>query len=83
MGFVSPQEVWQKTILKDELDKAFKDKEKNGLFDFINKENIIELYENYHIGDTNDWGIIWRIYCLYKWKKVWIINLNKSEDGKN
>lgn len=83
MGFVSPQEVWQKTILKDELDKAFKDIEKNGLFDFINKENIIDLYKNYHSAKTNDWAIIWRIYCLYKWKKVWIININKLEDGKN
>ncbi|MGJ0302816.1 asparagine synthase (glutamine-hydrolyzing) [Aliarcobacter cryaerophilus] len=83
MGFVSPQEVWQKTILKDELDKAFKDIEKNGLFDFINKKNIFDLYENYKNNRLNDWAIIWRIYCLYKWKKVWIINLNKFEDGKN
>lgn len=73
MGFVSPQEVWQKTILKDELDKAFKDIEKNGLFDFINKKNIIELYENYKNNRLNDWAVIWNIYVVYKWKKIWKI----------
>jgi len=76
MGFVSPQEVWQKTILKDEFDKVFHDIEINGLFNFINKENIVALYQNYKNENMNDWVIIWRIYCLYKWKKVWTIHEN-------
>jgi len=76
MGFVSPQEVWQKTILKDELDQVFQDIKTNGLFNFINKENIVELYQSYKNENMNDWSMIWRIYCLYKWKKIWAIYEN-------
>lgn len=71
-GFVSPQELWQKNELKGELDKCFMDIEKYGLFDFINTTSVVELYEKYKLGKNNDWAIIWRIYCLYQWKKVWI-----------
>ncbi|MGJ0308730.1 asparagine synthase (glutamine-hydrolyzing) [Aliarcobacter cryaerophilus] len=74
MGFVSPQEVWQKTILKEEFDKAFQDIEKNGLFEFIDIHNILSLYIDYNKNLFHDWALIWRIYNLYKWKKIWKIN---------
>ena len=73
MGFISPQEVWQKTILKEELDKAFEDIEKNGLFEFIDKKNIAKLYEKYEKGLIDNWGLIWNIYIIYKWKEQWNI----------
>ncbi|AII13932.1 asparagine synthase (glutamine-hydrolyzing) [Campylobacter iguaniorum] len=71
MGFVSPQEIWQRTILKDDLDLAFGDIKQNGLFGFINTKKLIDMYNSYQEGKDQDWAFIWRVYCLYKWKKVW------------
>ena len=71
MGFVSPQEVWQKTILKDEFDKVFEDIGLNGLFCFIDKEQIYKIYREYQQNGFKDWAFIWRIYSLYKWKTLW------------
>lgn len=73
MGFVSPQEEWQKTILKDEFDKVFSEILANGLFDFIDEKKIYSLYEDYSKNRFSDWSFIWRVYCLYKWKIVWKI----------
>jgi len=74
MGFISPQEVWQKTLLKDELDKSFKEIKKDGIFDFIDNERVYDIYYEYKSDNFHDWAFIWRIYCLYRWKKVWSIN---------
>ena len=71
MGFVSPQELWQREVLKDELDLVFKEIYKNGIFDFIDNKRIYDLYQKYQNKKFNDWAFIWRVYCLYKWKKVW------------
>jgi len=71
MGFISPQEIWQREVLKDELDLVFKEIYKNGIFDFIDKKRIYDLYQKYQNRKFNDWAFIWRVYCLYKWKKVW------------
>lgn len=71
MGFVSPQEVWQKTILKDELDKAFEDIKLNGLFGFIDTQRVISLYEDYSQDKMSNWSLIWDIYIVYKWKQKW------------
>jgi asparagine synthase (glutamine-hydrolysing) len=73
MGFVSPQEVWQKTILKNDMDKVFEVIKTDGLFDFINSSKLYDIYQKYHQNKMNDWTFIWRLYCLYKWKKVWKI----------
>ena len=73
MGFVSPQKIWQKTLLADDLDKTFGQIRKEGIFHFIDSEQIYSLYEAYKNGHFDDWAFIWRIYCLYKWKKVWSI----------
>ncbi len=71
MGFVSPQELWQKTLLKDELDKIFENIKTDGLFDFLNKERLYDIYQNYQKNSFKDWAFIWRVYCLYKWKVLW------------
>ncbi len=74
MGFVSPQELWQKNILCKEFDDVFASIKNEGLFSFINHHEITKLYQRYQEGESVDWGFIWRIYILYKWKKVWNIN---------
>ncbi len=73
MGFISPQEVWQKKELKDEFDNVFEDIKKNGLFDFLDTDEIYKLYKNYQNGLFDDWALIWRFYSLYYYKKVWNI----------
>lgn len=73
MGFVSPQEIWQKTILKDELDKAFEDIKLNGLFGFIDAQKVVRLYEEYSQNKIDNWSLIWNFYIVYKWKKNWNI----------
>lgn len=72
-GFTSPQELWQKNELKGELDSCFEDIKNNGLFNFIDTNSVVSVYDNYSQGKLNDWAFIWRIYCLYKWKKVWLV----------
>jgi len=73
MGFVSPQEVWQREELKEEFDKIFEDIHENGLFSFLDKNVIYSLYVDYQNYKFNDWTLIWRLYCLYYYKKVWNI----------
>ncbi len=73
MGFVSPQEIWQKEELKDEFDRVFEDIRANGLFNFLNHEEIYSLYIKYQGNQFHDWSLIWRFYCLYYYKKVWNI----------
>jgi len=74
MGFISPQEAWQKTILQNEFEKVFEEINKNGIFIFINEKQIYDIYQKYKNNQFSDWPFIWRVYCLYKWKKVWDIN---------
>jgi asparagine synthase (glutamine-hydrolysing) len=76
MGFVSPQEVWQKTLLKDDLDSCFLEIEKDGVFEFIDKNRLNRIYKEYTENRFDDWAFIWRVYCLYRWKKVWNIDEN-------
>ena len=71
MGFVSPQELWQKTVLKEELDAAFEEIGRSGLFRFLDHGKIVDIYRQYQLKKLDDWAFVWRVYCLYKWKKVW------------
>ncbi len=64
MGFVSPQEIWQKEALKDEFDRVFKEIKKKAPFDFLDKNQIYKIYQEYIKGNFQDW-LIWRVYvCL-------------------
>jgi asparagine synthase (glutamine-hydrolysing) len=55
MGFVSPQEEWQKNVLKD-LILSFNYPKKHRGF-------IMKYYQGQH----NDWPKVWRIFCLTYW----------------
>lgn len=72
-GFVSPQESWQRNELKPELDRVFEDIRINGLFDFMNSASIDNFYQEYVAMTHNDWALVWRLFCLYKWKKIWMV----------
>ena len=71
MGFVSPQEEWQKTILTEEFDREFEEIKEKGIFDFLDANRIYLLYQNYKENNMSDWAVVWRIYVLYRWKEVW------------
>lgn len=60
MGFVSPQEVWQKSILKDLILSKLNDIPAT-LQGFVK-----DYYDNGH----NEWAKVWRIFCFYYWKKL-------------
>lgn len=74
MGFVSPQEVWQRSILRDDFETVFKEIQRGNIFQFIDGQKVYTLFEEYQKNNFSDWAFIWRIYCLYKWKEVWGID---------
>ncbi len=74
MGFVSPQELWQRDDFAESFDTVFSHIKHEGIFSFINHQRVYRLYMRYAQGRMNDWGIIWRLYMVYKWKKVWKID---------
>ena len=78
MGFVSPQEEWQKTLLAPEFDEVFFFFFEKGIFPFIDTSSIKNCFQRYKEGKHNDWALFWRIYCLYKWKVLWIGNVNNG-----
>ena len=69
MGFLSPQESWQKNEWKSILDEAFRIIRQGGVCG-INGEILWREYERYLCGKEEDWTKIWRIFCLYRWEKV-------------
>ncbi len=75
MGFVSPQELWQKDIYKDEFDKVFEEIKENGLFAFLDHERIYDIYKKYQLSKHRDWGLIWRIFLLKQWKERWNLDV--------
>jgi len=74
MGFISPQELWQKTNLENEFDKVFEEIKLNGIFNFIDKNRVYFLYQEYKCEKLKDWALIWRIYSIYKWKIIWCVH---------
>jgi asparagine synthase (glutamine-hydrolysing) len=73
MGFISPQEVWQKNEFKSMFDKTFTDIANDGIFNFLDSSEIIEKYKLYQDGKFTDWHYIWKLFILFHWKKVWDI----------
>ena len=73
MGFVSPQEVWQKEDLKLMFDKTFEDISEQGFCSCIDHKRVFELYQKYKSGDFSDWAFIWRCFCLKRFMDVWAV----------
>jgi asparagine synthase (glutamine-hydrolysing) len=73
MGFVSPQEVWQRGIMESDFRATFLEMKQNGIFDFLNEHKVHSVYQKYQKGKFDDWPFVWRLYCIYKWKRVWRI----------
>ena len=69
MGFVSPQEMWQQTDLKRAFDEVFLTKKLSAITS-MPIDPLLKEYDNYCSGKNENWGKIWRIYCLYKWEEM-------------
>lgn len=74
MGFITPQQKWQKEELKHWFDTGFDSIKTNGLFNFLDKDKIAQIYSEYQKGTFKDYSFIWRLRCLIEWKKVWGVN---------
>ncbi len=69
MGFVSPQEEWQRTVLGPSLDAVFS-QDLQAVFPFLNLRRSRAKYEAYQAGRNNDWTWVWRVACLYWWHET-------------
>ena len=65
-GFITPQEVWQHTILKPDMDKSFQFIRKNGLLNY-NGNTLYKRYANYANKKSTRWSYFWRIFCTQRW----------------
>ena len=63
MGFVSPQEIWQKQQLKPLLDEAVA----NIVLPSLNRKKLKEYYGSYENNRDKNWPFWWRIASLYHW----------------
>ena len=75
MGFVSPQEVWQKGEFKTVLDKGYSELLVERPLYFLAYDEIADLYHEYQIGKYHDWAFIWRVFCLHEFIKLWKLDV--------
>ncbi len=69
MGFISPQEIWQKNELSLAIDICFKNI-KDGIFDeYVKGLSAWRLYQKYKSGVYHNWAYVWRLFCFCWWKQ--------------
>lgn len=71
MGFVTPEDIWFRTILKNKIyeiinSKMFAERE------FFNSNKIKEIFYNHCSGKSNESSIIWRSINLELWLETFI-----------
>ena len=71
MGFVTPQEKWQRKELKPYLDEVFSNNFESK-FSFINDKEVKKIYSDYASGQNNDWTLVWRLANLYEWQRSFV-----------
>jgi asparagine synthase (glutamine-hydrolysing) len=70
MGFVSPQQDWQRDVLQPALDAAFA-QDLQMMFSFLDGKQVKEIYRQYRTGQIDNWAWIWRVACLTWWRTYW------------
>ena len=65
MGFISPQEIWQKRELSLWFDNTFEKIKKHNTY--FSGECAASLYQQYRSGKYEKWDHIWRYFCLMHW----------------
>lgn len=71
-GFYAPAKEWMTEDLESSLDAAFEDIRDNGLFSFLDQHQLYKCYVNFKEDNFYDTMFIWRIYCLKRWRDLWI-----------
>jgi asparagine synthase (glutamine-hydrolysing) len=70
MGFVSPQESWQRDYLKKPIEDAYRKLHSTGTFlDMKVEDEILRKF----LVSGNHWQRVWRVYCYAQWLEL---NLN-------
>jgi len=65
MGFISPQEIWHKTILKDWMRDIIQTDERSGI---LKQKQIEKNYSGYLDYEKNQSAFLWwRIFCFKYW----------------
>jgi len=71
MGFVSPQEVWQRTVMRAEMEAAHAELVGSELLGALaGRSGYVDRYRAYLDGSSNDWAFAWRMYCLSRWARL-------------
>lgn len=68
-GFFTPHDLWLKTTLYDDVKDEITRIREQGLFSFMNSEEVYKYYKKKGIDQK-----VWRIYCLSIWKRVWEVS---------
>jgi len=68
MGFVSPQELWQKDILADVISDKLTTHH-SSLVDILSATGL-KAVEDHQRRRSGDWAFIWRLYCYLKWTEA-------------
>lgn len=69
MGFVSPQEIWQRNVMKKELVAEVPNIKRMISYDMISPA-IGKRYADYFEEKHDDWSLIWRMFCLSRWNTI-------------
>jgi asparagine synthase (glutamine-hydrolysing) len=70
MGFVSPQEQWQRDVLAPSLDAVFA-RDLQALFPFLDGKQTKAIYREYQARNNENWAWVWRVACLTWWYQYW------------
>jgi asparagine synthase (glutamine-hydrolysing) len=64
MGFVSPQELWQRTVLSGLMTEVIRDARD---MPFLDRKKLLRGFEGYLAGRDGDWAFWWRVFCYLYW----------------
>ena len=67
MGFISPQELWQKKEMLNDLKATILDGSPLMNLSVIDLERS---FNKYLTGKDNDWSFWWRVYCFKCWRRI-------------
>ncbi|KKQ18755.1 MAG: Asparagine synthetase [Berkelbacteria bacterium GW2011_GWA1_36_9] len=71
IGFATPEQIWMKNELGEEMKKVFASKRFNNR-GYFEPGKTLEYFENYLKGDNTNYPLFWRLYCLEIWFRVFI-----------
>ncbi len=81
MGFVTPEEMWMKTILRGAIEKIFSSEDfgRTGYFHQANLLKKVQKYSQTSVGDSLTRSELWRALNLYLWLKVFRAGKSRFE----